>query len=173
MAAAPHAGRAHDPAPRADRRTAHHRRRARVDDGVVEVMARGAVEVARAGDEPQGPRAPEAVDLLRRELSLGVRRRSLDDDPRHAAVATPDADDVATAQRADPEEDSRTGGRVDVAGDDGGPGLSGSRAAGPPAGLREVIGNVQRPVGVQPDGDNTRAQPDRGDDEADGDTGPP
>src|SRR3954470_21438400 len=139
MAAAPHAGRAHDPAPRADRRTAHHRRRARVDDGVVEVMARGPVEVARARDEPQGAGPREGVDLLRREAVLRVARRSLDDKARDATVAAPDADDVAAAQLADPEEGRGPGGRVDVTGDHGRPGLSGPRPARPPAGLREVV----------------------------------
>src|SRR3954447_815709 len=120
-----------------------------VDHGVVEVVAAGAVERARARDEAQRRPAGRAVDACGREGRLAVVRDALDAEPDAAPVAPHDHDQVAGPQRAQMEEDGGAGIAVDVARDDRGAALARPRAARPPARVAEVLRDLEAAVALE------------------------
>src|SRR5689334_23778391 len=97
----------------------------RVDDNVVVVAARAAVEGAPAGHEAQLGAGGRAVDGLRGEPVLRVERHGDDREANRAPVRTGDVDQVTRPEGPEPEEHAGAVAGVDVPADDRGPLVAG------------------------------------------------
>lgn len=110
---------------------------------------RRSVERAAAGDESDGRDRCVAVDGERREVILRVLPHTGDSVGDDRSVGSSESDLVSGSEVAEPEEDARSGCRIDMTKNDRRADLTGCDAAFEPAGNAEAVGNVDASIGIE------------------------